>query len=121
MSRAPVPGSPVRRPGEAFCLAATPGPTLTTNPYHGDQVAQLRAWSLRVRIAGEVQLELRKLLLDAGEDAGLVGPTGDALRALGQRLSADASAAATAAFDAAEELDRCAVAEVLGLAGDGRP
>lgn len=117
MSRAAVPGSPVRRAGEAFGLAVT----AATRPYDVDQVAQLRAWSLRLRIAGELQLELRQLLLDACDDAGLVGPTGDALRALGQRLSADASAAATAAFDAADELDRCAVAEVLGLVGAGRP
>lgn len=117
MSRPAVSASPVRRPGEAFGLVTTPGPVAGTSPFDGERVAQLRAWSLRMRLAGELQLGLRRLLLDACDDAGLVGPTGDALRALSRRLSGDAADAATAAFGAADELDRCAVTAVLGLAG----
>lgn len=120
MSRPAAPGSPARRPGEAFGLAASSGLPTSPGPFETDRVAQLRGWSLRLRLAGDLQLGLRQLLIDARDDVGLVGPTGDALRALGERLAADASAAATAAFDAADELDRCAVAEVLGFAGGGQ-
>lgn len=120
MSRPAAPGSPARRPGEAFGVGAPTASVVATRPFQTDRVAQLRAWSLRLRLSGELQQELRQLLLDACDDAGLVGPTGDALRALGERLAGDASAAATAAFDAADELDRCAVAEVLGVTGGGQ-
>jgi hypothetical protein len=97
-----------------------PSPTVGPRPFDAERVAQLRTWSLRMRMAGELQLGLRQLLLGAGDDAGLVGPTGDALRALGQRLADDAAEAAAAAFDAADQLDRNAVADTLGVTGGGR-
>lgn len=117
MSRPTAPGS-ARLPGEGFGALAASGPEV--DPAGATQ-AQLRAWALRLRAAGELQLGLRQLLLHACEQAGLVGPAGDALRELSRRLSADASAAGSAAFAAADELERCAVAEALGPLGGDRP
>lgn len=59
------------------------------------------------------------MLLAGCADAGLVGPTGDALHELGRRLSTEAAAAAEAAFDAADELDRTVVRIMLAEPVDG--
>lgn len=117
MSRPAAPGSSAARwPGEAFGVRtesrfALPG----VPPYDPAEVLELRTWAVRLRLAGELQEELRYVIRGGCDDAGLVGPTGEALRALGERLCADATTAADAAFAAAEQLDRCAVRIVLGL------
>jgi hypothetical protein len=83
-------------------------------PVDVERIAVLRAWSLRLRLAADVQAELGGTVTRACGDAGLVGPAGDALQGLGQRLADAAAASARAAGAAADELDRLAVASVVG-------
>ncbi|HET8615738.1 MAG TPA: hypothetical protein VFL94_09455 [Actinomycetales bacterium] len=117
MSRAAPAGrlTPTARyPGEAFGLAPGAGAGVLRGPsFDVGQVAAVRVWSLRLRLAAEAQSQLGGRLLSACDDAGLVGPAGDALRVLGESVSECAVAAAQAAGTAADVLDRVAMALTL--------
>lgn len=76
----------------------------------------MRAWSLRLRAAADAQTALGRTVLAECDGAALEGVAGDALRALAERLSADAAASAAAAVAAAEQLEGWAG---LLLRGDG--
>lgn len=77
----------------------------------------LRAWSLRLRLAAEALQQLALVVGLSCDDAGLVGPAGDALRRLGEDVSRDASSAALAAQAAADALvQRAASTPVAGSA-----
>lgn len=93
-----------------------PGLSPLCSPDAPPQVGLLRTWSLRLRHAGELQAELAHVLRGGPDQAGLVGPAGDALRELSRRLAAEAATAARAVLDAADELDRSMVRIMLGAA-----
>jgi hypothetical protein len=73
-----------------------------------EQVAALRAWSLRLRAAAEAQLGLAGVVPAACDEAGLVGPAGDALLVLGAGVAMRVREAARACTAAADEMDRTA-------------
>jgi hypothetical protein len=70
------------------------------------QIATLRAWSLRLRVAASAFTHLASIVLSGCAEAGLVGPAGDALQELGTDVAQQADDAAETAGAAADELDR---------------
>lgn len=121
MSRMPPGGRPTaaRSPGEAFGLTPVSGPGPQRQPPADlQEVLLLRAWSLRLGLAAQALQQLALVVGPSCDDAGLVGPAGDALRRLGDDVSRDASSAARAAQAAADALDqRAASTSVTGTAG----
>jgi hypothetical protein len=83
------------------------------------RVATLRAWSLRLRVAATALTHLATVVLRDCADAGLVGPAGDALQAMGADVAGQVTEAAQEAIAAADELDHEAV--VLLTASQGPP
>jgi hypothetical protein len=95
-----------RWPGEAFGLA--PGAGLgvrRAQPVDVQRIAILRSWALRLRLAATALWHLAAVVLAECDDAGLDGPAGDALQALGADVAQEAAAAAKQAEAAADELD----------------
>jgi hypothetical protein len=102
--------SRARWPGEAFGLSPGAGGGLRReSPVDVEQIAALRAWSLRLRVAATAFTHLATVVLTGCAEAGLVGPAGDALRELGADVAQQADEAAEEATAAADELDHHAV------------
>jgi hypothetical protein len=78
-------------------------------PVDVEQIATLRAWSLRLRAAATAFTRLATVVLTGCAEAGLVGPAGDALQELGADVAQQAEEAAEEATAAADELDHYAV------------
>lgn len=99
-----------RWPGEAFGLAPGAGQGVRrAQPADVERIATLRAWSLRLRVAATALTHLATGVLTGCAEAGLVGPAGDALQALGADVARQAAEAAEEATAAADELDHEAV------------
>jgi hypothetical protein len=78
-------------------------------PVDVEQIATLRAWSLRLRAAATACAHLATVVSTGCAESGLVGPAGDALDELGAHVAQQAEEAAEEATMAANELDRYAV------------
>jgi hypothetical protein len=99
-----------RWPGEAFGLPAGAGRGVRREPpVDVEQIATLRAWSLRLRAAATAFTRLATVVLTGCDEAGLVGPAGDALHELAADVAQQAEEAAEEATVAADELDHHAV------------
>jgi hypothetical protein len=99
-----------RWPGEAFGLPPGAGRGVRREPpVDVEQIATLRAWSLRLRAAATAFTHLATIVLTGCAEAGLVGPAGDALHELGIDVAQRAEEVAEEATVAADELDHYAV------------
>jgi hypothetical protein len=104
-----------RYPGEAFGLLPGEGRGVRRDPaVDVELISTLRVYSLRLRVAALALTHLALVVLEGCSQAGLVGPAGDALHALGGSVALEATSSADAVEAAADELDRQATVLLAG-------
>jgi hypothetical protein len=111
-----------RFPGEAFGLSPAGALGVTRDPPADvEQISTLRAYALRLRVGALALTHLAAVVREGCSQAGLAGPTGDALQDLGVAVAREAASSADAADTAADELDRQAAVLMTGRSAAAPP